>query len=140
MFLFVRLVADEAIKRYLNSSFLFLFLFYLLQYLLHTETHTVAMRCLSFSTQKPNKVQVSRTRILEEKRARLYIIRRCVLMLLCWRDHEDKWSFLMDMQYGEHIAKSVSMKIRFYEKQGNSRHWAANNPKSAHLCMSRRFH
>ncbi|KAJ0112189.1 hypothetical protein Patl1_00635 [Pistacia atlantica] len=50
----------------------------------------MAMRCLSFSTQRTDKVQVSRSRILEEKRARLYIIRRCVLMLLCWRDREDE--------------------------------------------------
>ncbi|XP_057981263.1 small polypeptide DEVIL 6-like [Malania oleifera] len=29
-------------------------------------------------------------RVLGEKRARLYIIRRCVYMLICWRDHPDE--------------------------------------------------
>ncbi|KAL4191653.1 hypothetical protein AMTRI_Chr07g31120 [Amborella trichopoda] len=30
-----------------------------------------------------------RARVLEEQRVRLYIIRRCLIMLLCWRDSRD---------------------------------------------------
>ncbi|KAJ9681127.1 hypothetical protein PVL29_020154 [Vitis rotundifolia] len=33
--------------------------------------------------------EVPRCRILAEKRARLYIIRRCLLMLLCWKETAD---------------------------------------------------
>ncbi|XVE73683.1 hypothetical protein DITRI_Ditri11bG0138600 [Diplodiscus trichospermus] len=43
---------------------------------------------LAFSVRKRGKVQLSRSRIFKEKRARLYIIQRCVLMLICWRDPE----------------------------------------------------
>lgn len=42
----------------------------------------------STSPQKQTKVQASK-RSLKEKRARLYIIKRCVFMLLCWREHAD---------------------------------------------------
>ncbi|KAK5804620.1 hypothetical protein PVK06_032271 [Gossypium arboreum] len=40
--------------------------------------------------QKQARVEVSKNKILRGKRARFYIIRRCVFMLLCWRDHGDK--------------------------------------------------
>ncbi|MBA0768172.1 hypothetical protein Gotri_016994, partial [Gossypium trilobum] len=40
--------------------------------------------------QKQARVEVSKSKILRGKRARFYIIRRCVFMLLCWRDHGDK--------------------------------------------------
>ena len=48
-----------------------------------------AMGCQAFRLRRRCKVQSS-SGVLKEKRARLYIIRRCVLMLICWRDHKDK--------------------------------------------------
>ncbi|OMP08664.1 hypothetical protein COLO4_06233 [Corchorus olitorius] len=50
----------------------------------------MATGCLAFPVRKQGKVQFPGNRILKEKRARLYIIQRCVLMLICWRDPEDK--------------------------------------------------
>ncbi|WRX16860.1 DVL - like 3, partial [Theobroma cacao] len=47
-------------------------------------------RLMEMSPQKQATVQVPKSKILKGKRARLYIIRRCVYMLLCWRDHGDK--------------------------------------------------
>ncbi|XVE77300.1 hypothetical protein DITRI_Ditri13aG0051300 [Diplodiscus trichospermus] len=49
----------------------------------------MATGCLAFTVKKHSKVQLP-SRILKEKQARLYIIRRCVLMLICWRDPKDK--------------------------------------------------
>ncbi|TYI19340.1 hypothetical protein ES332_A07G158600v1 [Gossypium tomentosum] len=46
--------------------------------------------CVGFPVRKRGKVEFPRSRILKEKRAKLYIIKRCVLMLLCWRDPKDK--------------------------------------------------
>ncbi|KAK8326325.1 hypothetical protein V6Z11_A11G108100 [Gossypium hirsutum] len=45
---------------------------------------------MAFSVRKRGKVQFPRSRILNQKQARLYIIHRCVLMLICWRDPKDK--------------------------------------------------
>ncbi|KAI5598865.1 hypothetical protein POPTR_002G173750v4 [Populus trichocarpa] len=45
--------------------------------------------CLAFSLRRRGKVQVP-SKSLKGKRGRLYIIMRCVLMLVCWRDHGDK--------------------------------------------------
>ncbi|OAY48990.1 hypothetical protein MANES_05G021101v8 [Manihot esculenta] len=47
------------------------------------------MGCLVFRSRRRAKVQVSGS-ILKEKRTKLYIIKRCVLMLVCWRDNGDK--------------------------------------------------
>ncbi|XAR70140.1 hypothetical protein NMG60_11026909 [Bertholletia excelsa] len=48
------------------------------------------MEVSSDSGQRQERVQApAGKRVLKEKRARLYIIRRCVCMLLCWRKHED---------------------------------------------------
>lgn len=30
-------------------------------------------------------------RLVKEQRARFYIVRRCVTMLICWRDYSDSW-------------------------------------------------
>ncbi|KAF8028048.1 hypothetical protein BT93_E0840 [Corymbia citriodora subsp. variegata] len=38
---------------------------------------------------KQGKVPGSTGGALKEKRAKLYIIRKCVLMLLCWKEHGD---------------------------------------------------
>ncbi|KAL4622138.1 hypothetical protein ACB092_06G276200 [Castanea dentata] len=43
----------------------------------------------AFRLRRRCKVQSS-SGVLKEKRARLYIIRRCILMLICWRDQKDK--------------------------------------------------
>lgn len=32
-------------------------------------------------------------RLVKEQRARFYIMRRCVTMLICWRDYSDSWKF-----------------------------------------------
>ncbi|MBA0638316.1 hypothetical protein Godav_029301 [Gossypium davidsonii] len=42
------------------------------------------------SPQKQAKVKVPKSKTLKGKRARLYIIRRCIFMLLCWKDQGDK--------------------------------------------------
>ncbi|KAB2017043.1 hypothetical protein ES319_D08G133000v1 [Gossypium barbadense] len=42
------------------------------------------------SPQKQAKVKVRKSKTLKGKRARLYIIRRCIFMLLCWKDQGDK--------------------------------------------------
>ncbi|RHN43519.1 hypothetical protein MtrunA17_Chr8g0388801 [Medicago truncatula] len=34
--------------------------------------------------------QLPKGRVLKEKRAKFYIIRRCIVMLLCWKDKGDK--------------------------------------------------
>jgi hypothetical protein len=34
--------------------------------------------------------QAPKGRVLKEKRAKFYIIRRCIVMLLCWKDKGDK--------------------------------------------------
>lgn len=31
-------------------------------------------------------------RLVKEQRARFYIMRRCVTMLICWRDYSDSWT------------------------------------------------
>ncbi|XP_024016246.1 uncharacterized protein LOC112089727 [Eutrema salsugineum] len=38
---------------------------------------------------KQAKSKLTPNRSLKEKRARLYIIRRCLVMLLCWREPRD---------------------------------------------------
>ncbi|GKV03969.1 hypothetical protein SLEP1_g16195 [Rubroshorea leprosula] len=42
------------------------------------------------SPQKQAGVEVTRSKSLKGKWAKLYIIRRCVFMLICWREHRDK--------------------------------------------------
>lgn len=32
-------------------------------------------------------------RLVKEQRARFYIMRRCVTMLICWHDYTDSWSY-----------------------------------------------
>ncbi|KAG5014593.1 hypothetical protein JHK82_020274 [Glycine max] len=44
----------------------------------------------STSTEKHAKIQPPKSRILKEKRAKLYIIRRCIVMLLCWKENGDQ--------------------------------------------------
>ncbi|PON32480.1 DEVIL-like protein [Parasponia andersonii] len=48
------------------------------------------MGCLPSPPQKRCKVQAPGGSVLREKRARLYIIRRCLVMLICWRDEKEK--------------------------------------------------
>jgi len=35
-------------------------------------------------------------RLVKEQRARFYIMRRCVAMLICWRDYGDSWIWRQD--------------------------------------------
>ncbi|KAG5041563.1 hypothetical protein JHK85_014039 [Glycine max] len=46
----------------------------------------------STPTEKQVKFQPPKSRILKEKRAKLYIIRRCIVMLLCWKENGDHGS------------------------------------------------
>ncbi|KAK4835896.1 hypothetical protein QYF36_015967 [Acer negundo] len=51
----------------------------------------------NFTKNPPNKANHSRrcsftrkcARLVKEQRARFYIMRRCVTMLICWRDYSD---------------------------------------------------
>ncbi|KAG6636501.1 hypothetical protein CIPAW_11G115600 [Carya illinoinensis] len=43
----------------------------------------------STSQQRQTKVRVPKAKTFKEKRAKLYIIRRCIAMLLCWKENED---------------------------------------------------
>ncbi|KAK7318061.1 hypothetical protein RJT34_02759 [Clitoria ternatea] len=45
---------------------------------------------VSTSPEKQPKAQPPKGRILKEKRAKLYIIRRCIVMLLCWKENGDQ--------------------------------------------------
>lgn len=45
---------------------------------------------ISTSTEKQDKFQAPKGRILKEKRAKLYIIRRCIVMLLCWKENAEQ--------------------------------------------------
>ncbi|GMJ00959.1 hypothetical protein HRI_003765100 [Hibiscus trionum] len=45
------------------------------------------IRCVGFPLRKRSKGSKI---LMKEKRAKLWIIKRCVLMLLCWRDPKDK--------------------------------------------------
>ncbi|TYJ08982.1 hypothetical protein E1A91_A11G109200v1, partial [Gossypium mustelinum] len=54
------------------------------------EEKAVQRKLMAFSVRKRGKVQFPRSRILNQKQARLYIIHRCVLMLIYWRDPKDK--------------------------------------------------
>ncbi|KAK7358485.1 hypothetical protein VNO77_00413 [Canavalia gladiata] len=44
---------------------------------------------ISTSSEKQAKLQAPKGRVLKEKRAKLYIIRRCIVMLLCWKENGD---------------------------------------------------
>lgn len=44
---------------------------------------------VSKSPVKQAKFQAPKGRTSKEKRARLYIIRRCIVMLLCWKENGD---------------------------------------------------
>lgn len=48
------------------------------------------MGCQPFSLRRRCKVSIPKGKILKEKRARLYIIKRCVMMLICWREDGDQ--------------------------------------------------
>ncbi|KAK9202728.1 hypothetical protein WN943_012979 [Citrus x changshan-huyou] len=56
-------------------------------------TYQRAIRSSRMSTSqsqpKQAKVSAPKSRVLKEKKARFYIIRRCVFMLLCWRKDGD---------------------------------------------------
>ncbi|XP_018455909.1 small polypeptide DEVIL 12 [Raphanus sativus] len=41
------------------------------------------------SQKKQMKKKLTPIRSFKEKRSRLYIIRRCLVMLMCWRDPRD---------------------------------------------------
>ncbi|GMN42879.1 hypothetical protein TIFTF001_012086 [Ficus carica] len=50
----------------------------------------MGMGCLPFRAMRRRcKVRAPVGRFLKEKRARLYIIRRCVTILICWRHEEE---------------------------------------------------
>ncbi|KAL9330053.1 hypothetical protein ACSQ67_005056 [Phaseolus vulgaris] len=54
---------------------------------------------ISTSTEKQDKFQAPKGRILKEKRAKLYIIRRCIVMLLCWKENAEH-------DYGQRTSRS----------------------------------
>ncbi|KAL3817893.1 hypothetical protein ACJIZ3_003798 [Penstemon smallii] len=41
------------------------------------------------SKERKRRIKVPRCEVLKEKRARFYIIRQCLYMLICWREHAD---------------------------------------------------
>ncbi|KAL5229123.1 hypothetical protein ABZP36_017388 [Zizania latifolia] len=58
------------------------------------NTSSTTAGCSSSSSQQPQQPQQSNSRLskkcveaVKEHRARFYIVRRCVSMLVCWRDH-----------------------------------------------------
>lgn len=50
------------------------------------------------SSQSRRRCSFSRkcAKLVKEQRARFYIVRRCVTMLICWNDYSDSWECLMD--------------------------------------------
>ncbi|XP_004507173.1 small polypeptide DEVIL 13 [Cicer arietinum] len=46
----------------------------------------------SFSQKNPSSIGKKCTNIAKEQKARFYIMRRCVAMLVCWHKHGDKYS------------------------------------------------
>ncbi|KAE9615044.1 hypothetical protein Lal_00048272 [Lupinus albus] len=53
-----------------------------------TSTRTPFMKNSS-TTQKKCAFARKCTRLVKEQRARFYIMRRCVTMLICWREYSD---------------------------------------------------
>ncbi|KAI4315560.1 hypothetical protein L6164_028356 [Bauhinia variegata] len=45
---------------------------------------------MEISTSSSEKLHVPKTRVFKDKRAKFYIIRRCIIMLLCWKDNGDE--------------------------------------------------
>ncbi|KAF5734348.1 hypothetical protein HS088_TW16G00797 [Tripterygium wilfordii] len=53
------------------------------------ELQTTQQREATSPAQRQITSQQPNTKALKGKRAKLYIIRRCIIMLLCWRDQSD---------------------------------------------------
>ncbi|KAK2971722.1 hypothetical protein RJ640_004016 [Escallonia rubra] len=51
----------------------------------------MAVKFQNSSLRKRERVWVPLRKALEEKRSRLYIIRHCLYMLVCWREHEEQF-------------------------------------------------
>ncbi|KAK3036067.1 hypothetical protein RJ639_029820 [Escallonia herrerae] len=68
----------------------------ILQFILPLPSHNkrgkiMAVKFQNSSLRKRERVWVPLRKALEEKRSRLYIIRHCVYMLVCWREHEEQF-------------------------------------------------
>lgn len=52
------------------------------------EGKHIFMADFTTSQQRQDSIRATRYKIFKEKRARLYIIRQCVYMLICWREQD----------------------------------------------------
>ncbi|CAN0906829.1 Small polypeptide DEVIL 8, partial [Linum grandiflorum] len=54
-----------------------------------SSTNTPKTPTMKNSSQRRRSFSRKCARLVKEQRARFYIIRRCVTMLICWRDYTD---------------------------------------------------
>ncbi|OMO79825.1 hypothetical protein CCACVL1_13387 [Corchorus capsularis] len=99
------------------------------------------------SPKRQARVQAPKSKILKGKRARFYIIRRCVFMLLCWRDHGDENHRAGCRERGkmtgrlvtkeEHSPKKETIRAKDIDKQ---RGFHTRNPTNGSVIPDRAFY